>query len=55
MESKKKVSEEPMGRIGIKTQMYRIDLRTQGGGSVSCDEVREWQGHIYTIKCKIYN
>ena len=27
-------------------------VRTQGGGRVSWDEVREWDGHIYTIKCK---
>ena len=38
---------------GIKTQTYRMDLRTQGGGMVSWDEVREWHGHIYTNKCKI--
>ena len=30
-----------------------MDLRTQGGGRVSWDEVREWHGHIYTTKCKI--
>ena len=30
-----------------------MDLRTQGGGSVRWDEVREWHGHIYTTKCKI--
>ena len=37
MESKKKKNgyEEPRGRTGIKTQMYRMDLRTQGGGRVS--------------------
>ena len=29
------------------------DLRTQGGGSISCNKVREWHGHIYTTKCKI--
>ena len=28
-------------------------MRTQGGGRVSWDEVREWHGHIYTTKCKI--
>ena len=52
-EKKKKVSEEPRGRIGIKTQMQRMDLRTRGGGRVNWDEVREWHGHIYTTKCKI--
>ena len=47
-------SEETRGRIGIKTQMYRMDLRTWGGGRVrSWDEVREWHGFIYTTKCKI--
>ena len=33
-------------------QKQRMDLRTQGGGRVSWDEVREWHGHIYTTKCK---
>ena len=28
-----------MGRTGIKMQRYRRDLRTQGGGRVSWDEV----------------
>ena len=33
MESEKKNgSEEPRSRTEIKTQMYRMDLRTQGGG-----------------------
>ena len=42
MESKKSDSHEPRGRTGIiKTQTYRMDLRTQGGGRVSWDEVRE--------------
>ena len=43
MESKKKKngSEDPRVRTGIKTQMYRMDLRTRGGGRVSWDEVRE--------------
>ena len=43
MESKKKKkgSDEPRGRTGIKTQTYGTDLRTQGGGRVSWDEVRE--------------
>ena len=50
---KKKVSEEPRGRTGIKTQTQRMDLRTRGGGRVSWDEVREWHGHTYTTKCKI--
>ena len=35
MESKKKKnqngSDEPRGKTGIKTQMKRMDLRTQGG------------------------
>ena len=45
MESQKqKDSDEPRGRTGIKTQ---------GGGRVIWDEVREWLGHIYTTKCKI--
>ena len=37
MESKKKKkgSKEPRDRTGIKMQMYRIDLRTWGGGRVS--------------------
>ena len=46
-------SEEPRGRTGIKTQTYRMDLRTQGGGRVSWDEVREWHGLTYTTKRKI--
>ena len=48
MESKKKKgSDEPRGRTGIKTQTWRMDLRTLkrdfplGGGRVSWDEVRE--------------
>ena len=54
MESKKKNgSDEPRGRTGIKTQTYRMDLRTWGGGRVSLDEVRELHGLIYTTKCKI--
>ena len=56
MESKKKKEkghEEPRDRTGIKMQTYqRKDLRTQGGGRVSWDKVREWHGHIYTTKCK---
>ena len=54
MESKKKKngSEEPRGSTGIKTQMWRMDLRTRGGGRVSWDKVREWHGHIYTTKCE---
>ena len=40
MESKKKSgSDEPRGRTGIKTQMWRMDLRTRGRGS--WDEVKE--------------
>ena len=38
---KKKSSEEPRCRTGIKTQTERMDLRTRGGGRVSRDEVRE--------------
>ena len=53
MKSKKNGSEEPRGRTEIKMQMQRMDLRTQGEGRVSWDEVREWHGHIYTTKCKI--
>ena len=55
MESKKKKkgSEEPRGRTGIKMQTKRMDLRTRGGGKVSWDEVREWHGHIHTTKCEI--
>ena len=55
MESKKKKkgSEGPKGRTGIKTQTQRMDLRTQGWGMVSWDEVRVWHGRIYTTKCKI--
>ena len=55
MESKKKKksSDEPRGRTGIKTKTYRMDLRTLGGGRVSWDKVREWHGLIYTTKCKI--
>ena len=51
--NKKKGSEKPRGRTGIKTQMQRMDLRTQGMGRASWDEVREWHGHTYTTKCKI--
>ena len=42
MESKKKKkgSEEPRGRTGIKMQTERMDLRTRGEGRVSWDEVR---------------
>ena len=51
---KKNGSEESTDRTGIKTQVQRMDLGTQGGGRrVSWDEVREWHGHIYTAKCKI--
>ena len=53
MESKKKGSEEPKGRTGIKMQTSRMDLRSQGGGRVSWEKVREWHGLIYTTKCKI--
>ena len=38
---KKKGSDEPRGRTGIKMQMYRMDLRTRGGGKVSWDEMRQ--------------
>ena len=30
-----------------------MELRIWGGGRVSWDKVREWQGHIYTTKRKI--
>ena len=50
MELKKKNSEGPRGKTGIKTQ--RMDLRIRGGGRVSWDEVRECQ-HIYTTECKV--
>ena len=54
MESiKKKGSEEPWGRTGIKTQTQRMDFWTQGGGMVSQDKVRDWHGLKYTTKCKI--
>ena len=53
LKKKKKGSEEPRERTEIRTQMQRMDLRTQGGGRVSWDEVKEWHGHIYTTKCKI--
>ena len=56
MEPKKKKEkgcDEPRGRTGIKTQTERMDLRTQGGGRVSWDKMREWHGHIYTTKRKI--
>ena len=55
MESKKKKNgyEELRVRAGIKMQTLRMDLRTQGGGRVSWDEVREWHGLMYTTKCKI--
>ena len=54
MESKKKKKgyEEPRGRTGIKAQKEIMDLRTQGGGRVSWDEVRVCHGLIYTTKCK---
>ena len=50
---KKSGSAEPRGSTGIKTQTYRIDLRTQGEGRASWDEVRELHSHIYATKCKI--
>ena len=54
MESKKKKgSEEPRGRTGIKMQTWRVDLRTQDGGVVGWDEVREWHGHTYATKCRM--
>ena len=34
-------------------QTWRVDLRTQGGGGVGWEEVREWHGHIYTTKCRM--
>ena len=33
--------------------MERMDLRTRGEGRVSWNEVREWNGLIYTTKGKI--
>ena len=54
MESKiKNGSEVPRGRTGIKMQTKIMALRTQRGGRVSWDEVREWHRHIYTTKYKI--
>ena len=52
MESKrkKKGSDEPRGRTGIKTQTEN-GLEDTGRGK--WDKVREWHGHIYTTKCKI--
>ena len=42
MESKKKKgSAELRARKGIKTLTQIMDLRTPGGGRVTCDEVRE--------------
>ena len=38
-------SDEPGGRTGIKMQMQRMDLKTEGGGRVSWDKVRQWHGH----------
>ena len=38
---KKSGSDEPRGRTGIKTQRFIMNLRTQGGGKLSWDEVRE--------------
>ena len=54
MESKKKKkgSEKPRGSTGIKMQTQRMDLRTQGWGRVSWEEVRVWHGHIYTTNVK---
>ena len=51
---KRKWSEEPKGKTGIKTQTSQgMDLRVRGGGRVSWDKVRKWHGHIYTTKHKI--
>ena len=47
---KKKGFEKPKGRTGIKTQTWRVDLRTRVVGGVGCDEVRDWHGPIYTTK-----
>ena len=44
---KKNGSEEPRGRTGIKTQMWRMDLRTRGGERVSWDEVRVTWTYIH--------
>ena len=51
MESKKKKKKVLMN-LGA-GQTSRMDLRRQGGGSVSWDEVRKLHRHIYTTKCKI--
>ena len=49
MESKKKkVSEEPRGRIGIKTQMWRVDFRIWRGERVGLDGVSESGMDMYT-------
>ena len=53
MEPKKKCSEEPRGRTGIKTQTWRVDLLTWGRGGVGWDDVREWLVQIYTTKCRM--
>ena len=39
--------------LGYRKEGIKHVLRTRGGGRVSWDEVREWNGHIYTAKCKI--
>ena len=38
---KGKGSEEPISRTGIKTQMYRMELRTRGRVRLRWDKVRE--------------
>ena len=51
---KKKGSEEPRGRTGIKMQTWRVDLGTRWVRvRVSWDKVRAWHGVIYTPKCKV--
>ena len=51
---KKKCHEEPRGKMRIKTQTYwSMDLRTWGGGRVSCDKAIERHGRIYTTKRKV--
>ena len=54
MESKKKGSEDPRGRTGIKMHAdLENGLEDTGRAKGKLDKVREWHGHIYTTKCKI--
>ena len=51
MESKKIGTDEPSGRAGIKTQTWRMDLRTWSRGGGSWGEVRVALTYIhYRIK-----